>query len=93
MTERQLTTIILKYLKMRYPNGIYFKICDKFTSGIPDILGCIQGKFIAIEVKAGKANPTLMQKHILTMIKFAYGIAGVCRHVKDVEELLKKGGL
>lgn len=41
-------------------------------SGVPDIVACIDGDFIAIECKAGKNKPTDLQKQNLELI----GIAG-----------------
>jgi hypothetical protein len=55
----------------------------KFTKeGIPDLLTCINGKFVAIEVKAENGKPTLIQIVILRQIRNAGGI-GVLLYPKD----------
>jgi hypothetical protein len=45
------------------------------TSGVPDIVACIQGKFIGIETKAGKGKPTALQEKNLMNIMNTGGIA------------------
>jgi Holliday junction resolvase len=45
------------------------------TSGTPDILACLQGRFIAIEAKAGKGKPTALQLRALRLIDEAGGLA------------------
>lgn len=44
-------------------------------SGIPDILVCWQGQFIAIECKAGDNTPTALQDRELKKIRDAGGCA------------------
>ena len=46
-------------------------------AGIPDIIGCFQGKFIAIECKAGKGKTTALQDRELSAIRAAGGTAMV----------------
>jgi Holliday junction resolvase len=44
-------------------------------SGVPDIVACIQGKFIGIECKAGKGKPTALQEKNLMDITNCGGYA------------------
>ena len=44
-------------------------------AGIPDIIGCLDGRFIAIECKAGKGTTTALQERELTRIQNAGGLA------------------
>lgn len=44
-------------------------------AGIPDIIGCLDGQFIAIECKAGKGTTTALQERELTRIQNAGGLA------------------
>jgi hypothetical protein len=46
-------------------------------SGVPDIIGCANGKFIAIECKAGAGKLTALQERELNIIGAAGGFA-VC---------------
>ena len=44
-------------------------------SGIPDILACINGYFVAIEVKASNGKPSELQKYHRDKIREANGIS------------------
>jgi hypothetical protein len=44
-------------------------------SGVPDIVGCYNGIFFGIELKAGNNKPTPLQKKNLLQINMAHGIA------------------
>lgn len=56
------------------------------NSGVPDFLCCVNGKFLAIEAKAGKGIPTALQEKNLRDIKVAGGIALVVNE-NNIEEL------
>lgn len=55
-------------------------------SGIPDIIGCYQGLFIAIECKAGKGQLTALQARELEWINDAEGFTFVARE-DNLEQL------
>lgn len=63
--------------------------------GIPDILACINGHFVAIEVKAQTGNPSALQLHQITQIRKTGGFAFVLypsafeRFKQFVEDLKK----
>ena len=57
-------------------------------SGIPDIIVCFRGHFIAIECKAGFNKTTLLQDKELAAIAAAGGITLVIR--EDTIELLRQ---
>lgn len=51
---------------------------SQFTkSGIPDILACVNGQFVAIEVKAPNGKPSELQLHTIKKIREAGGFAFV----------------
>ena len=43
------------------------------SSGVPDFLCCVNGKFLAIEAKAGKGTTTALQEKNLRQIEEAGG--------------------
>ena len=43
--------------------------------GIPDVICCIQGRFVAIECKAGKGMTTILQERELGHIQQAGGLS------------------
>ena len=60
-------------------------------SGVPDIIGCLDGMFFGIECKAGGNKPTALQSKNLTNIELAGGIAVVVneKNMNDIEGILK----
>ena len=46
-------------------------------AGIPDVIGCFNGRFIAIECKAGKGKTTALQERELERIADAGGYSVV----------------
>lgn len=56
-------------------------------SGIPDIIACFRGRFIAIECKAGNNKPTALQVRELERIALARGVALVIRE-NNVSDLI-----
>jgi hypothetical protein len=55
-------------------------------SGVPDIVCCIRGYFLAIECKAGTNKPTALQYREIERIQQAKGIAFVINE-NNIEEL------
>jgi Holliday junction resolvase len=46
-------------------------------SGVPDIVACVNGHFLAIECKAGKNKPTALQVREIEHIRRCGGVAVV----------------
>lgn len=46
-------------------------------SGVPDIIACVNGRFLAIECKAGVNKPTALQVREIEAIRKANGFAVV----------------
>ena len=78
-----------KVLEILTSNGAYY--CMPVTggygrSGVPDIIACFHGKFLAIECKAGKNLPTALQLKAINDIRSAGGRALVI-YEDNLEEL------
>jgi len=60
------------------------------TSGVPDIVGCLRGKFFAIECKAGKGKTTALQDRNMEQIIAQGGVAIVVNedNIPDVDKLM-----
>ena len=60
-------------------------------SGVPDIVCCYRGVFIAIECKAGNNKPTPLQEAEMDKIRKAQGFVLVVNetNITDVDVLLK----
>lgn len=60
-------------------------------AGTPDILACINGRFVGIEVKKPKGGVVSeLQKFKIKQIQNAGGVAFVARSVKDVKQELSR---
>lgn len=58
-------------------------------AGVPDIIVCYRGLFVAFECKAGKGKTTALQERELANIKKANGIAVVINETNiDLVELI-----
>lgn len=57
--------------------------------GIPDLLNCIAGRFVGIEVKQPGEKLRPRQRHVLNEIYAAGGVAAVCETVGQVAVLLQ----
>jgi Holliday junction resolvase len=63
---------ILKELRAYY----FYPVTGGYgSSGVPDIVGCHNGRFFGIECKAGANKPTPLQQKNLDAIKAMGGIA------------------
>ena len=90
MLETQLKKRVLQFFKKEYPEAWIYKASDRFTAGIPDLLICAQGKFYAIELKAGNNQLTKIQRYTLEKIQVAGGRTSVCRSVEEVKKFLRR---
>jgi len=58
------------------------------TAGLPDIICCYRGRFVAFEVKAPSGRLTKLQESTITKIKAAKGEAFKVTSVDEVKEIL-----
>jgi Holliday junction resolvase len=62
---------------------------DRFSKvGTPDIIACVNGRFVAIEVKAENGKPSELQLYHLEQITNAGGISYLL-YPKDFEQFKK----
>ena len=73
---------ILAELKTK-PDTFVFKTIQCNVRGIPDIIVCHKGTFIAIEVKDGKDKLSEIQKEQLLRIEAAGGTAWTCYNIME----------
>lgn len=61
-------------------------------SGVPDIIACVNGRFLGIEVKAGTNKPTALQVREIEHIRRCGGVAIVANEENwdMVRELVRK---
>ena len=61
-------------------------------SGIPDIICCVNGRFFAIECKAGKGMTTALQNRELQHIEDAGGMSLIAREdsLQDIRDIIQQ---
>lgn len=73
--ESRLKVHMLSFLA-RLPNSWFTKVQQVTINGTPDIIGCIHGVFIALELKSSsKADLTPLQEFNMNKIDKADGVA------------------
>jgi len=91
MLEKDITNKILKYLKTLDKCYCFKEHGGSYGSaGIPDIICCYRGRFVAFEVKTEKGRTTKLQDLNIRKINEADGIAAVVRSVDDVKNVIKR---
>ena len=87
MLENKIQAKILKELKKA---GIYaHKNITTNKKGIPDIICCVHGKYLALEIKQPGGKPTELQLYNIKQIRESGGMAQVVYSWNDVEEILR----
>lgn len=72
--EKKVKAKVVEVLKA---HGVYYFFPTTFgmgRGGVPDIVCCYRGKFLAIECKAGAGKTTALQERELAAIKAAGGM-------------------
>ena len=89
MLEKDIVTAILHYLKT--VRGCF---CWKEhggphnTAGLPDVICCINGRFVAFEVKTPSGKLSKLQEKTIEKIKAAKGEAFKVTSVNEVREII-----
>ena len=89
--EQEIQDKIMDYIKsigglpVKFNNiGIYAK------AGVSDILACIRGRFVAIEVKKPGNKPSALQENFINAINSIGGFAFWADNLEDVKDKLKE---
>lgn len=84
-----------KIKKILKEHGVYYAMpmgTGYGNSGVPDFLCCVNGKFLAVEAKAGKGETTALQKKNIREIEDSGGDAWVVRetNLENFKEYIKE---
>ena len=89
--EQDIQDKIMDYIKsigglpVKFNNiGIYAK------AGVSDILACVRGRFVAIEVKRPGQKPSALQVNFINAINSIGGLAFWADNLEDVKDKLKE---
>lgn len=89
--EQDIQTNIMDYI--RSIGGLPIKqnqIGIYAQAGVPDIIACIKGRFVAIEVKKPKKKPTAIQYAWLEAINKIGGLAFYADNLQIVKDTIEK---
>lgn len=86
--EKNFENQIKKYLEEKGAWFVKYFANSMTKAGIPDILVCLKGKFIAIEVKAETGRPSELQEYHLKQINKAGGF-GILLYPSGFDEFKK----
>jgi len=88
--EKDITAAIMRYLKT-VPGCFFWKQHGgQFgTAGLPDVICCINGRFVAFEVKTPSGKLTKLQEATINKINAAGGFARMVTGVDEVKEIIK----
>ena len=93
MLEKDLQTRCLRHVKALQQKGVPIIAINQHGSafssrGVPDLLMCINGQFIAAELKVGNNTPTPLQADYLDRIHRAGGQAHVVYDLETFEKVI-----
>ena len=94
MAERDIVAAIMRLLK-KTPGCFCWKEHGGMygTAGIPDIIACLNGRFVAFEVKTETGRLSRLQEITLGRIRDAGGRAYMVRSAAEVAGILKEMGV
>ena len=89
MLEKDITAAIMRYLKTVPGCFCWKQHGGQFgTAGLPDVICCIRGHFVAFEVKTPEGRLTKLQEVTIAKIQAAGGVAHKVTGVQEVKEIL-----
>ena len=84
--EKKVKTKVVAILK-EFGAYYFYPVAGGYgASGVPDIVGCYNGKFFAIECKAGKGKTTALQEKNIAQI-IATGGKAIVVNEENIEDV------
>ena len=90
MSAKPETLLVQRIIKaLRHEGAFVLKVHGGpyQVAGVPDLLCCVRGRLIGLEVKVGSNNATPLQEKTMADIRAAGGIAAVVRSVEEALEV------
>ncbi len=90
MLEKDIVNQIMRYLKT-VPECFAWKTHGGMygTAGLPDIIACVSGRFVALEVKTPSGKLTTLQESTLRKINAAKGFAYKVTSLQEVKGIIQ----
>lgn len=64
------------------------RISDRYAKGYADLFCCVNGVFVALELKDDTGTPSKHQEQFIADIRKAKGEAGICYSIQDAARLV-----
>lgn len=92
MTESQLKKKVMIRLPIVFGGWWHKTHGGPFQRGLPDIIGCVKGRFIAVELKAPgrEGRVTKLQMHILNQIHNSGGLSFSSSSVDEIVTIIRR---
>ncbi len=90
MTEKAIKDSIQRHLKKKGAWNLKIWGSGIGRTGIPDLLCCYRGRFIALEIKVPGNTATKLQAYEINQIREAGGVAEVVHSAKEAAEILDR---
>ena len=94
MTEQQIQKQIITSIEQDY-SGYVVNVNKASKAGVSDLIACIEGRFISLEIKKPGKESTLsaLQIHNLNLASEAGGVAAMITSVEQLHILLLSHGI
>jgi hypothetical protein len=89
--ESKLQAYVLKRLS-KCTGLVVTKVLRANRNGVSDLLVCMRGMFVAIELKVKNKEPTKLQAAFIDEVNAVGGVAGVAWCWGDVKRILRAAG-
>ena len=91
MLEKTIQSKILRWLRTQ-PDLVAFKVAQGAYSerGVSDIICCVRGRFVALEVKTQTGKLTKHQERFLERVNNANGVGVVVRSLDDAKKIIEE---
>ena len=88
-SEKAITKKIRDWLKLQ-PNVWFFKVHGgpHQAAGVPDLILCVNGHFVALEVKRPGKKATVLQTRTIQQINNSNGDAHIVTSLDEVKEFI-----
>lgn len=90
-SEAALQLKVLRYLRLR-DDCVVIRVAASSTRGAPDIVCCVEGKFVAVELKSGSYNAKLSvnQRFMREDIEKCGGVFLCVRSLNELERWFER---
>jgi hypothetical protein len=86
--ETALRRRICAMITQEFPEAWWYHSAFPLRSGVPDLLICYRGRFVALEVKTLTGDIKPLQRHTIDEIRRCGGIGEFVRSVEEARKVL-----